>query len=59
MKKNTWSKAALKASEQSKITAIAVPFENESHVITPKSWNGLRLWVMTQQEYENLKGRHN
>jgi hypothetical protein len=45
-----FSKAFVRASEQHKITAIAVPFENESHVITPRSWNGMRLWVMTQEE---------
>ena len=54
MRKSAWNKAA----EQHKITAIAVPFESESHVITPRSWSGMRLWVMTQQEYERLKGRH-
>jgi hypothetical protein len=35
MRKSAWSKAA----EQHKITAIALPFENESHVITFLEWN--------------------
>ena len=51
MGKSAWTKA----SEQRKITAIAVPFENESHVITPRSWSGMRLWVMTQQEYDSIR----
>ena len=60
MVKNTkFSRAFIKATAQDKISAIAVPFENESHVITPKSWNGKRLWVMTQDCYEELKGRRN
>jgi hypothetical protein len=31
MRKTSWAKAA----EQHEINSIAVPFENESHVITP------------------------
>jgi hypothetical protein len=55
--RKSFTKAWNKAAEQHKITAIAVPFKNESHVITPRSWNGKRCWVMTQEYYEELKGR--
>ena len=51
MRKSAWYKAA----EQHKITAIPVPFENESHVITPRRWAGLRLSVLTQQEYDTIR----
>jgi len=55
MRKSAWTKAA----EQQKITALAIPFGNNTHVITPRSWAGRRLWVMTQEYYEELKGRRN
>jgi len=58
MRKN-FTKAWTKAAEQHKITAIAVPFGNDTHVITPRKWAGMRLWVMTQEYYEELKGRRN
>jgi len=54
----SFTKAWNKAAEQHKIAAIAVPFENESHVITPRSWSGMRLWVMTQQEYDSIRQKN-
>jgi len=51
--KSAWTKAV----EQHRITAIAVPFENESHVITTRSWNGKRIFVIIQEHYDDLRGR--
>jgi len=54
-----FSRAFIKATAQDKISAIAVPFENESHVITPRSWNGKRIWCLTQAAFDDLRGKRN
>jgi hypothetical protein len=38
-----------------KISAIAVPFGNDTHVVTPRSFLHKRVWVLTQQEYDTIR----
>jgi putative transposon-encoded protein len=41
--------------EIQKMTSIAVPFGNGCHVVTPKSFLNKRVWVLTQDEYDDLR----
>jgi hypothetical protein len=50
----------IKAAEQQKITGIAVPGDTNFAILhLPRSWTGKRIFVMTQEYYEELKGRRN
>lgn len=43
--------------EISKISSIAVPYENASMIVTPRQWSGKRIWCLTQSEYNALRQR--
>ena len=57
--KKSFSKQYIKASETNKMTAIAIPGNDPNFAIlhVHKSWTGKRLWVMTQEYYDNLRKR--
>jgi len=59
--KKSFSKAWTKAAQLDKITAIAVPSENDinSAVIhLPRSFVGKRCWVLSQEAYSDLKEKN-
>jgi len=50
----------IKAAEQQKITGIAVPGDTNFAILhLPRSWTGKRIFAMTQEYYEELKGIRN
>ena len=53
-------RAKTKTDALQKISAIAVPGDNGLAIVhVPRSWiNNRRIWCMTQEHYEQLKGRH-
>jgi hypothetical protein len=52
----TKAKVVVKTKDElQKISAIAVPFGNDTHVVTPRAWNGKRIWCITQWEYDVLR----
>jgi hypothetical protein len=56
--KKSFSKAWSKAVEQEKISVIAVPSGNDTDfalIHVPRSWNGKRCWVMTQEHYDSIR----
>ena len=57
----SFSKAYIKATTQEKISAIAVPGNNTDFAVVhvPRTWNGKRCWVMTQDCYDNMRGKQN
>ena len=59
--KKSFSKAYIKATTQEKISAIAVPGNNTDFAVVhvPRTWNGKRCWVMTQDCYDNMRGKQN
>jgi len=60
--KKSFSKAWIKAAQLDKITAIAVPSENDANsavIHLPRSFMNKRVWVLTQECYEDLRGRRN
>jgi hypothetical protein len=61
MKKNV-SKAWIKAAQLEKTTAIAIPSEDDANfaiIHVPRSWAGKRIFAMTSECYQELKGRRN
>jgi len=57
--RKSFTKSWAKAAEQQKITAIAVPGNDANFAVVhvPRIWAGLRIWCMTSEYYNELKGR--
>ncbi|HYA84129.1 MAG TPA: hypothetical protein VEH06_11875 [Candidatus Bathyarchaeia archaeon] len=57
--KKGFTKSYMKATELQKISAIAVP-SNDTHsaiVHVPCSWSGLKVFAMTSEFYNQLRGK--
>ena len=45
----------MRKSDISKMSPIAVEFGNATHVVTPKSCLNKRIWLLTQDSYNDLR----
>ena len=53
-----FSKQFIKASVQEKVSIIAIPGDNNFAVVhVPRSWAGKRIFAMTSEYYNELKGK--
>jgi hypothetical protein len=41
--------------EFKKVTAIAVPYPNVSHIICPRSWLDKKVFCLTQEKYNDIR----